>query len=515
MSRRAIWTIIALMTVGLIGTAIIQIYWFRSAIQLQESRFDANVFDALNVVRDRLANLENLQLPNYHGMADPRRPLFIQRETRQFLKESDAGSLDVLSKNDQIQDSLLKNESVISLLSVPDEWTREKRLFELRGNEQFLSPPELEDRINLSQLHDMLERELADKGIDIHYDYGIYSNEKDGFIAINENFVIPAVDTNASPAPIPRGVSTDQNTLFNSPYQVMLYPNDRMGSPGALKVYFPNKRTWVWSSFIPTLLGTILFTGLILFCFSYTIWVIFRQKKISEMKTDFINNMTHEFKTPIATISLAADSITSPMVMGSKEKIERFSNIIKQENKRMLRQVEKVLQMALIDKSDFQLKVSDVNMHEIISQAIENVNLQVQRRGGQILQHLDAAEPVIEGDATHLSNVIHNLLDNANKYSPDAPEISVITRNVQGGLEVIVQDKGIGMTKEVRKLIFEKFYRVPTGNLHDVKGFGLGLSYVKAITDAHQGRIAVESEPGKGSSFSVFLPRKILKQHAA
>jgi two-component system phosphate regulon sensor histidine kinase PhoR len=257
------------------------------------------------------------------------------------------------------------------------------------------------------------------------------------------------------------------------------------------------------------------FTGLILFCFSYTIWVIFRQKKISEMKTDFINNMTHEFKTPIATISLAADSIVSPMVIDSHEKIERFSGIIKQENKRMLSQVEKVLQMALIDKRDFHLKLSDVNMHDVINQAIENVDLQVQRRGGQIIKTLEATEPVIQGDATHLSSVIHNLLDNANKYSPDTPEISVVTRNVESGLEVIVQDKGIGMTKEVRKLIFEKFYRVPTGNLHDVKGFGLGLSYVKAITDAHQGKVTVESEPGKGSSFILFFPNKLFKQYAA
>lgn len=512
MSRRAIWTIIVLMTIGLIGTAMIQIYWFRSAIRLQESRFDANVYDALNAIRDRLANLER-QVPNYLG-TDNRKPSFIQRETRQFLKEADVEGSDLIYKYDRITDTLLKDESVISLLSTPDEWLRQKRLYELQENYKYQNPPELEERVNLAHLQEMLRRELADKGIDIEYDYGIYSEGKKGFIAINDNFVIPA-DSNVSVSPMPRTDVADQNTLFNSQYQVMLFPNDMNGSPGSLKVFFPNKRTWVWATFIPTLLGTILFTGLILFCFSYTVWVIFRQKKISEMKTDFINNMTHEFKTPIATISLAADSITSPLIVGSKDKIERFSNIIKQENKRMLSQVEKVLQMALIDKKEFQLKVSDVNMHEVIVQAIENVNLQVQRRGGQITQVLEAAEPVIEGDATHLSNVIHNLLDNANKYSPEAPEISVLTRNVRGGLEVIVQDKGIGMTKEVRKLIFEKFYRVPTGNLHDVKGFGLGLSYVKAITDAHQGKIQVDSEPGKGSSFSLFLPRKIFKQHAA
>lgn len=515
MNKRAIWTIIALMSVGLLGTALIQIYWFRSAIQLQESRFDANVFEALNAVRERLAMIEekDRQILNYLGAADNRNPLFIQRETSEFLNESEMGKVDYEENFDRISDSLHQNAVFNSLLSSSDGWQRQRRMMEF----QSMHPPDLDERIELPKLRKMLEQELADKGIDILYDYGIFSNTNGTFvaIAINDNYVVTAIDTNTSHAPMPTGREADHNTLFNSPYQVMLFPDDQKGSPGALKVHFPNKSTWLWSSFIPTLLGTIVFTGLILFCFSYTIWVIFRQKKVSEMKTDFINNMTHEFKTPIATISLAADSILSPMVITSKEKIERFSNIIKQENKRMLNQVEKVLQMALIDKKEFTLKVSDVDMHLVIEQAIENVNLQVQRRGGQIHMKLEADDHIILGDATHLSSVIHNLLDNANKYSPEAPEISVTSRNVQGGLEVIVQDKGIGMTKEARKQIFEKFYRVSTGNLHDVKGFGLGLSYVKAITDAHQGKIQVESEPGKGSSFILFLPHKVLKQNAA
>jgi two-component system phosphate regulon sensor histidine kinase PhoR len=456
MNQRAIWTIIALMSVGLIGTAVIQIYWFRSAIQLQESRFDANVFDALNTVRERLQNIEKNQLDVLKSLSSSstRTSPFIQRETRQFLKESEMKSSELKPKYYGHNDTLLNNESVASLLSNPNEWLRRRNYTELQLQERELNPPELDERINLRLLSDMVHKELADKGIDIYFDHGVYANAKEGFIAINDNYVIPAVDSNMSQPPVAPGGMTDHNTLFNSPYQVMLFPRDIHDSPGSLIVYFPNKRTWVWSSFIPTLLGTIVFTGLILFCFSYTIWVIFRQKKISEMKTDFINNMTHEFKTPIATISLAADSIVSPMVIDSHEKIERFSGIIKQENKRMLSQVEKVLQMALIDKRDFHLKLSDVNMHDVINQAIENVDLQVQRRGGQIIKTLEATEPVIQGDATHLSSVIHNLLDNANKYSPDTPEISVVTRNVESGLEVIVQDKGIGMTKEVRKLIF-------------------------------------------------------------
>jgi two-component system phosphate regulon sensor histidine kinase PhoR len=245
-----------------------------------------------------------------------------------------------------------------------------------------------------------------------------------------------------------------------------------------------------------------------MFSFWYTIQVIFRQKQLSEIKNDFINNMTHEFKTPIATISLAADSIGSPVVMGNPDKIRRFIDIIRQENRRMNSQVERVLQMALIDKKDFELKITEVNVHDLVLQAVDNFSLQVEKREGIIRTELLADKPVIEADATHLTSVIHNLLDNANKYSPEKPDITVSTRNVPIGIEITVTDHGMGISKEARKHIFDKFYRVHTGNIHDVKGFGLGLSYVKAIMVAHKGLVDVKSEPGKGSSFSLTLPRR-------
>jgi two-component system phosphate regulon sensor histidine kinase PhoR len=260
----------------------------------------------------------------------------------------------------------------------------------------------------------------------------------------------------------------------------------------------------VWKN----LLASILFTGIILFCFAYTISVIIQQKKVSEMKGDFINNMTHEFKTPIATISLATDSISSPKIAGNPEKVKRFANIIKQENVRMNNQVEKVLQMAMLDKKDFSLKLTDVNLHEIIGRATENISLSVERKEGTVTTDLQADKPIVEADLTHVSNIVNNLLDNANKYSPEKPEISVATRNVNDGIQVIITDKGIGMSKEARKHIFDRFYRVHTGDRHDVKGFGLGLSYVKAMIVAHKGQINVKSDLGKGSSFTLFFPFK-------
>ena len=226
------------------------------------------------------------------------------------------------------------------------------------------------------------------------------------------------------------------------------------------------------------------------------------------MKTDFINNMTHEFKTPIATISLASDSILSPSILENKEKVTRFINIIKQENKRMLSQVEKVLQMAQIEKENVELKFNAVNLHETIEDAVINAELKIQAKGGTIQTVLMSQNPIIEADQIHISSIINNLLDNAEKYTPERPEIVITTRDVKGGIEFDVSDNGIGMTKDALKLIFEKFYRVHTGNVHDVKGFGLGLSYVKAMVDAHHGKIFVKSEPGKGSIFTIYLPSK-------
>jgi two-component system phosphate regulon sensor histidine kinase PhoR len=271
-------------------------------------------------------------------------------------------------------------------------------------------------------------------------------------------------------------------------------------------VFFPNSQVFLWSQVWLNIIGSVIFMLIIMFCFGYTIIVIFEQKKLSEMKTDFINNMTHEFKTPIATISLAADSITSPIIAGKVEKVQRFANIIKQENARMNSQVEKVLQMALLDKKDFNLKLTAVNVHEVILQALENINLQVEKREGKTAVNFKATKFIVEADLIHISNIVNNLLDNANKYSPTSPEITVHTRNIANGVEISVQDKGIGMTKEARKQIFDKFYRVPTGNVHNVKGFGLGLSYVLAVVLKHHGTISVNSEVGKGSTFRVHLP---------
>jgi two-component system phosphate regulon sensor histidine kinase PhoR len=517
MNKRTIWAIIILMSLGLIGTAVIQVYWFRQGITLQEQRFDTDVYDALNSIQQRLIHEEEENLNAFdliNTLNSPAAALnkqggWVKKELTEFLSESQQVRQEALAHLQTLSDTLLTEKEFASLIEPQDEWRKTRMQIEMMDSRAHMR--DLESRLHPTQLQELISEELSNQGINIEFHFGIYSLRGQSFVILNGMYVVEASDSESSTVE----VDCDEESLINSEYKIALFNKGPTPSPGTLRLHFPDKGTWLWSSLLPTLFGTILFTILILFCFAYTIWIILRQKKVSEMKTDFINNMTHEFKTPIATISLATDSILSPKIISSEEKIKRFADIIKQENKRMLGQVEKVLQMALIDKSDFDLSLTQVDMHSLIDKAIENANLQVQKRGGTISMELGADKSVVQGDQTHLSNVIHNLLDNANKYSPEPPDISVRTRNVSGGVEVIVEDHGVGMTSDSRKQIFDKFYRVHTGNLHDIKGFGLGLSYVKAITDAHSGKIDVRSEPGEGSSFILYLPYNGPKHNAA
>lgn len=480
MNRKAIGIIIGLMAAASVGVIILQYNLIRSAVAVKESEIEQHVFDALNAVAERLEEQERQEAQRY-----------ISGYSIQYYKQKQEKDKTILI------DNLNK-----SFGEYADPITGEARLlsqsgsfnFQLRAIEQ---PIEL--RINLQQLDDMLGQELFDRGIRTEYSYGVFSNESNSFVISDGHYTVKDDG--------PKNFLPGSENLYTSNYRVSLFKSGVQGvPPGTLMLFFPNLRGFAWGKVALNIIGSILFTGIMLFCFAYTINVIFKQKKLSEMKTDFMNNMTHEFKTPIATISLAADSINSPMIAGNPEKVQRFANIIKQENRRMNSQVEKVLQMASLDKEDFSLNLGAVNLHEVIQRAVENISLQVEKRDGKAYADLKAERTVVEGDMTHISNIINNLLDNANKYSPDNPEISVHTRNVPNGVEVIIKDRGMGMTKEARKHIFDKFYRVHTGDLHDVKGFGLGLSYVKAMMTAHKGTIDVKSELGKGSSFILSFP---------
>lgn len=269
----------------------------------------------------------------------------------------------------------------------------------------------------------------------------------------------------------------------------------------------PIKRL-VYKDLRPRMIAAMLFTLVIFSAFGLTIHTMLRQKKLSEIKNDFINNMTHEFKTPIATISLAVDALKNPKVICNPEKLGYFSSIIKEENQRMNRQVETILKSALMDRQEIQLNKKPLHIHKIIEDVAGNFVLRLQEKGGDMEMHLDAQTDLIDGDEVHINNIVNNLLDNAVKYSKEGvpPHISLSTSSTPKKFILRIEDNGIGMSRETVKRIFEKFYRAHTGNLHNVKGFGLGLSYVKTVVNSHDGTIKPESTLGKGSIFTIELP---------
>lgn len=288
-------------------------------------------------------------------------------------------------------------------------------------------------------------------------------------------------------------------------HKVALFPNSRAINPQILSITFPNQDSFLWKSIWREAIGSLIFSGIILFCFGWTVNTIVRQKRLSEMKNDFINNMTHELKTPIATISLAAETLSQQRNQLDPEFVDRYTGIIQEENSRINRQVERVLQAAQFDRNEIQLEKKPVNVNELLQKAVAHIQLIVENRGGTLTRE-SQGNPVIEADAQHLANVISNLLDNANKYSPDTPHISIKSEVGPDLVKIQVSDQGKGIPASMQEDIFTRFYRVSTGDLHEVKGFGLGLSYVKEVVEAHGGSISVKSKPGKGSTFTVALP---------
>jgi two-component system phosphate regulon sensor histidine kinase PhoR len=295
-----------------------------------------------------------------------------------------------------------------------------------------------------------------------------------------------------------------QSIFFLTPPSGSLWEN--LAAEEVLVVILPNEQSLILKDMLGFIIVSILFTLIIGAAFFITIRSLLKQKKLSEIKSDFINNMTHEFKTPLATISLAVDALKNEKVSADKEKTQYFTGVIKEENKRMNKQVEAILQAALLDKQQVQLNLKKHSAHEMINSAVNNMRLPVQEKGGQLDINLEAKNDHIMADEVHFINFVNNLLDNAVKYSKENPVIRLTTSNTNGHFKIKIEDNGIGMNKETLSRIFEKFYRAHTGNIHNVKGFGLGLSYVKTMVDAHKGTIKAESTLGKGSSFIILLP---------
>ncbi|MBL0066691.1 MAG: HAMP domain-containing histidine kinase [Bacteroidetes bacterium] len=273
-----------------------------------------------------------------------------------------------------------------------------------------------------------------------------------------------------------------------------------------LNLFLPEKRQFIVQEMGPMFITSVILILVVLIMFWRTILLLMREKRLSEHTNDFLNNMTHEFKTPLTNIALAGKMITKDASNRQEEKIKHYSEIILAENEKLRLQVEQVLSMTALERGEIPLRKTELDVHELIREAIKYISIQIENKQGELKLNLDAENPVVFGDKTHLVNALYNLVDNAIKYSPEKPELSIRTHNHEKQFILVVSDKGIGIEKEYQKKVFEKFFRVPTGDVHDVKGFGLGLSYIKKIVELHQGKIDLESTPGKGTTFTVTLP---------
>lgn len=351
--------------------------------------------------------------------------------------------------------------------------------------------PDIEKRAPASDLENVIHKVFSEAGIDMPYEYAIvrWNNE----IAYSSD----AYDGNGKEI-----------------FRVQLYPNDIWVKANYLHVYFPNKKSFLFKSLGYLTFSSVFLALVILTSFTLSVFVMVRQKRLSEIRNDFVSNMTHELKTPISTISLASQMLGDKSIPKEMKNTEHISKIIVEECKRLGNQVEKVLQTAVFDKGRLKLRLGEINMHEIITGVVENFSIQIRNRSGKITSSMNAEHFILQADHVHITNLLSNLLDNAIKYCNRNPEIMVATENRKDYLLISVSDNGIGINRVDQKRIFEKFYRVPTGNIHTVKGFGLGLSYVKMIAEAHQGYVEVDSVLYEGSTFKVYLPLKEIENHA-
>lgn len=519
------------MAIVLIGIISIQFYWIKNAVSLRQEEFSRNVQDALGEVVSILEKEEAVSKLRSHKQG---RMLFLKTDSldlnnipdslteftafKQFERKGENVIIDYveeaegkqieshvaveelevfddslvkgfnfesIDENDRFLendirlelDSLVKKRLINKTILISDIV---KSLMEVNLNEP------IDERVDVKELDSLLGQSFESKGINTRFEFGIFS---------------------ASGGLVITSAESGKYELLNEEYTARLFPDDIIQEANYLNVHFPHQTGFVLKNMSAMLTTSGFFVIGIILIFFYAINTIIRQKQLSEIKNDFINNMTHELKTPISTISLACEALSDKDIAKNDTLLTRYVGMIKEENHRLGVQVENVLQSAVWDKGDFKLDKQTIDLNQLILSVVNKVGLQVKEKQGIIETALCSTNPVISGDKVHLTNVIYNLVDNANKYSHAQPEIKLATKDQNNYVEISVQDNGIGISKENQKKIFDKLYRVPTGNVHDVKGFGLGLNYVKIIVDRHQGKIELDSTLGKGSTFKIYLPK--------
>lgn len=515
MNKKLFVLLIALMSLSLLGIVFVQGYWISNAYKTKADQFTINARQVLLSVAKEIKLRETeayyqLYIPYVDSIKVPDNASFTElaykfqnkatNETFIFtdgILEQDYKLSSGLFKTDadSIQFKKLTNRKTQTKISsgIDGSMATETRVesfsrmkdYEQKQFETFVSTinslTPIYKRISVNEIIELINIQLKERGLNSKFEFAVYSSNLETKVRTKKfkydeesTYVVPLFDS-------------ENKTNYQ------LYVN------------FSEKEKLVLNSILGMAILSLVFTAVIILAYSSAISQIYKQRQISQIKTDFINNMTHEFKTPIATINLALDSLRNPKVKDNKEFLERYLGMIREENKRMHAQVENVLRMSKLEKNELDLPKERLSLHEIVEDAITHVSLMVEDRGGYVKTHFGALKSTVLANDSHLSNVIVNLLDNAIKYSEDEPKIDIYSENVKNFVILKIRDQGMGMSKVVQKRIFEKFYREHTGDIHNVKGHGLGLSYVKRILDDHDAEIYVESEKGKGSTFIIKL----------
>lgn len=521
MQKRLLYILIGLMSLSLIGIIAVQIYWIVDSIEKKEEQFSFAIKQSLAQVAE---DLENNEIRKYYDALEKLRDslgtppdtreirelLLIQRnehlqETATYssslltekykldpqLLDMDIDSVTLTKLSNQSYKTTERNSTVDGKSSTTQE-TLEKisRLEDFsrtHNGEQIIeynSVLPITSRTTVAEVSRLLREELDKKQINTGFEFAIY---QEGYAT--------------------RIKSDDFEFLENATWSVPVFAvASSTAEPYKLMINLPERERFILSSITGMALLSLIFTAVIVIAYSNAINQIFKQRQISQIKTDFINNMTHEFKTPIATINLALDSLKHPKIAADPEKVKNYLRMIREENKRMHSQVENVLQISKLEKSDLNIKKERIEMNELLEDAISHIELILEEKGGSLKTHFGALRTEVLGNESHMTNVFVNILENAIKYTDGAPIIDVYTENIKNKIVVKVRDQGIGMSKAASRKVFQKFFREHTGDIHNVKGHGLGLAYAKRLIDDHHGEIYVETEKGKGSTFVVILP---------
>jgi len=532
MSRTFLWIVSVFLALAMVAMILVQVYWIRRSLESEEHQLGLVVNDVLTDISNELVQNETVI-----SILDEIRPPIVQYQSQAVWnfhidnrsaydrtddsvenfagneepgKDPGAGKIaysyippDPSLKNmkvEMINDSLLvvlgedlnMKDTILVTAMHPDLVRRELRT-QIARQEYFvdhivkqmlMEEGDALENISASQIEASLSDKLTSRGVGIPFEYAVYEMGHPPIYS-SENFN-----------------EYEQCRYFRR----SLFPNSVFNRSIYISVYFPEERLLLRKSMGIMGGSSLMITIFIIIMFSLTLFIMFKQKRLSEMKNDFVNNMTHELKTPISTISLASQMLSDRSIPDEQKNLGHISRIIQTESKQLGYQVERVLQMAIFDHGELKLKHEPANLHDIIETVAQNFLLQMDKRGGKLEFHPEADQATVSGDVIHLTNVISNLMENAMKYTTRNPEIKISTHNENGSVVVSVADNGMGISKEDQKRIFDKFYRVPTGNVHNVKGFGLGLSYVKLIIEEHGGTIKIKSEPNKGSRFDIHLP---------